>query len=108
VSKVSKFPKHLGRARAGAHLGKLLTLLTRLLTRWALEVEKQRLMATTENAAWIGWFRAPGGTWREVCRGTTEREVWDKLLDLAKAGDKLVLRSGRFPWDRSRQPGLFT
>jgi hypothetical protein len=55
----------------------------------------------------IGWHRPPGGSWEEVCRGATEREAWDKLLDLAAAGDKCVLRAGRRPEDRRRQGYLF-
>jgi hypothetical protein len=55
----------------------------------------------------ISWHRAPGGTWEEVCRGATEREAWDNLLDLAEPGDKTVTRGDRHPDDRRRQGNLF-
>jgi len=62
-------------------------------------------MAPTQ---FTGWHRPPGGTWEEVCHGATERETWDKLLDLAEAGDKTVTRAGRGPEDRrQRQGNLF-
>jgi hypothetical protein len=60
-----------------------------------------------DAANFTGWHRSPGGIWQEVCHGATEREVWDRLLNVPEAGDKTVTRAGRHPDDRRRQPGLF-
>jgi hypothetical protein len=43
--------------------------------------------ATTTTPGWTGWHRPLGGTWDAICRCASEREAWDRLLDLAEAGD---------------------
>jgi hypothetical protein len=65
-------------------------------------------MSTKTTALpYTGWHRPPGGTWEEYCHGATEREAWDRLLDLTEPGDKAVTRAGRRPEDRPRQGNLF-
>jgi hypothetical protein len=57
--------------------------------------------------AWTGWHRPPGGHWRPIGQAASEHAAWDLLLDLQAAGDKLVMRSGRHPHDRTKQQRLF-
>jgi hypothetical protein len=64
-------------------------------------------MSNATEPAWVGWHRPSEGAWREVCRCATEREAWDRLLDIAVSGDKTVLPRGRRPEDKPRQRNLF-
>jgi hypothetical protein len=65
-------------------------------------------MTSPTQQTWTGWHRARGGPWRAVATADTEAACWDRLLAVKEAGDKLVMRSGKHPDDRARQPGLFS
>jgi nuclear transport factor 2 (NTF2) superfamily protein len=65
-------------------------------------------MTTKTTQSWTGWFRLLGSDrWEETCHADTEARTWTLLLDVAEAGDKLVLQAGRRPDDRPRQGALF-
>jgi hypothetical protein len=56
---------------------------------------------------YTGWYRPWGGqAWLKVCEADEFDECWCRLLDLAKAGDKVVLESSRHPADTSTQLDL--
>ncbi len=50
----------------------------------------------------VGWVRAPDGTWREVCSGPDYGECWGELLNAAtsKHSERQVLARGVHPNDR--------
>jgi hypothetical protein len=53
---------------------------------------------------YTGWFRPWGGqSWLKVCTADEFDECWARLLDVAEAGDKVVLESGRNPSDKLTQ-----
>jgi hypothetical protein len=64
-------------------------------------------MSNPTEKPWVGWHRPTGSFWRVVAQADTEREVWDKLLDLTTPGDKAVLPKGKRPDERPRQRNLF-
>jgi hypothetical protein len=60
-----------------------------------------------ELAEFAGWFRVKRGQWREVCRDADEGRCWQRLLDLGRNGERVVLRAGQHPDDpppAARQP----
>ena len=64
-------------------------------------------MNDTDSAAWSGWFRPRGGTWRRVVEAESESEAWGMILAFTEgSGDKCVLPAGRNPDNKTQVPAF--
>jgi hypothetical protein len=55
---------------------------------------------------WAGWYRPNSESgWRRIVTADSEDEAFNRLLDIVRGGDKIVLPFGRDPnnggWDEA-------
>jgi hypothetical protein len=55
-------------------------------------------VVSKQAVRWVGWQRRDSSdVWRPVIGGTSEDEVFNRLLDRRLPGDKVILPMGRNP-----------